>query len=484
MTISISGLNVQDSITDQALLIITNNAGVSRAVTWATLKENISLGQLVTSINGAGNVGVGSIDIINDDYAIATNAGGSLSLNFANLPNLQIDSIKIVKEAADLSGSLSSNVVYFIDGIINMGSTQITVPAGGLNLAGYGFETSGLTSSVNNHTMFVSPAGGSGNLLGKDYFISVTGSGSQVYDLVADTGNEAFEFERINYNDCTSLGTISGYRQGLENGTGRFGGSPQLTLDGTWAGGYRITTSIVRGVNFIGSLFAAGPSFTMTSRFLTDINADLGANTALFDFDQNNFQNASTIQVQGAIISRDGVFDATDTTITPNITASNTSCQWKSNVGIGNTYEGGSTKVSTQTINTVSAINTFYDVNGTFTASELQHFDSPASGQLRHVGINPRDYKINLFFSVLGTSGDTLTLKIVKWDASAAGFVDVVTQMKAVNNLVGGDDIAFFNVIKSVQLDEGDYVKIQIANNSSTNDFTVLNESFYEISER
>ena len=40
--------------------------------------------------------------------------------------------------------------------------------------------------------MFTSPIGGSGNVLGQDYAVEVTGSNSQVYDLVSATGNDAF----------------------------------------------------------------------------------------------------------------------------------------------------------------------------------------------------------------------------------------------------------------------------------------------------
>jgi hypothetical protein len=87
----------------------------------------------------------------------------------------------------------------------------------------------------------------------------------------------AFEFQRINYINCTSLGDIYNYRQGLEGGTGRFGGSPSLTLHGLWRGGYRITTSIVRSLagTMTLPLFKEGAAFTMNSRFLTDINIDL-----------------------------------------------------------------------------------------------------------------------------------------------------------------------------------------------------------------
>jgi len=51
-------------------------------------------------------------------------------------------------------------------------------------------------------------------------------------------------------------------------------------------------------------------------------------------------------------------------------------------------------------------------------------------------------------------------------------------------NLTGGTDVAFFNIIKSVQLDQNDYIKIQVANNSGAADVTVQLESFYEITER
>ena len=127
----------------------------------------------------------------------------------------------IVNSADDLSGTLDSTKEYFINGIIDMGSTQIVVPVGGLSLAGYNLDISGLTSSASGYTMFVSEslAIGSGNVLGKDYFVSVTGTGSKVYELYDATGNSAFEFVRINYINCTSLGDLYDYRQGLEAGS-------------------------------------------------------------------------------------------------------------------------------------------------------------------------------------------------------------------------------------------------------------------------
>ena len=129
--------------------------------------------------------------------------------------------------------------------------------------------------------MFTSPAGGSGNLLGQDFAIEITGTGSEVFDVVSDTGAEALEFSRVNYNDCTSLGTIDNYRQGLEVGTGRFGGTPELTLKGVWSGGYFIDTSIVRSLtDGAYTLYKAGTGLSMASRFRSNQNIDLPASAS------------------------------------------------------------------------------------------------------------------------------------------------------------------------------------------------------------
>ena len=179
----------------------------------------------------------------------------------------------VVTQASDLA-SIDSTKEYFIDGIIDMGSQSIEVPAGGINLKGYNLGISKLVSTAAAYTMFTSPGGGSGDVLGTDFTLDVSGTASQVYNLVDATGFHAIELSRVNYDNCTSLGTLDSYRQGLEDGTGRFGGSPALTLKGTWAGGFRISTSIVRSLSagMTGSLFTAGAGFTMASRFLTDIN--------------------------------------------------------------------------------------------------------------------------------------------------------------------------------------------------------------------
>jgi hypothetical protein len=400
-----------------------------------------------------------------------------------------LQNLVIVNSYRDLQGPLDSAKTYFLDGIIDMKGVSIEVPAGGLTLSGYTFDNSKLTDSTEDYTMFVSPVGGSGNLLGMDYAVEVTGVNAQVYDIFSVTGFEAFEFSRINYNDCTSLGKITNYRQGLELGTGRFGGSPSLTLDGEWVGGYRITTSIVRQLdNAIAEpLFKAGPTFTMASRFLTDINADLGTLAPLLDFEPANFPNASTLQLNGCIITRNGVVNPGDATILPNVDNTDLASVFRDNIGVNNTFEGGDLRSTVEVTTTINTIDVYEDLAATWTASSLQHFDSPANGHIRHIGDSPRDYKVDVDLSVSGTAAEVVEIKISKWDDSASSFVSVSTQQRQMNALLpigGGRDVAFFNLSANTTLDTNDFVKIEVRNKTSTNDVLAELDSLVAVETR
>jgi len=390
--------------------------------------------------------------------------------------------------ATTICGVIDSTKEYFLDGIIDIGTAKITVPTTGVSIKGYTFDLSGLTSSEDNYTMFVSETSliGSGNMLASDCLITTSGVNSKVYEVYDATGFNAFEFQRVNYINCTSLGDIYDYRQGLESGTGRFGGSPSLTLHGTWLGGFRITTSIVRSMSDTTTdpLFKAGTAFVMNSRFLTDINVDLGTLQPLLDFTPANFTNPSTLQLKGCIVSRDGVIDSTDSNITPNIDNSDIASDWDNNQGLINTFVGGKSQVTVQAVTTVSASNTFYDISGTFTNENLQHFDSPAQGQLRHLGKDPIEFNVLADLNVESSANNVISIRIVKYDSSLASFVNFTPQLRQVNSLVGGRDVAFFTISGSITLEQNDYIKFQISNDSSTANVTLEDNSFYTVQER
>jgi len=386
-----------------------------------------------------------------------------------------------------LGGVIDSTKQYFIDGAIDMGTTQITVPTTGISLLGLSFDISGLYSSEDNYTMFISEsiAIGSGNLLGADYYVSVTGTNSKVYELYDATGFNAFEFQRINYNDCTSLGDIHDYRQGLESGTGRFGGSPSLTLHGLWRGGFRITTSIVRSMSDTTTepLFKAGTLFQMNSRFLTDINCDLGDLQPFCDFIPADFPNESTVQFKGVIMTRGGLSNSDDTNITPNLSASDLSCDWDGNIGMNNTFIGGTLTNTVEAETTIAVAGVGVDMAGTWTPSDLQHFDSPAPNELRHLGNDPKDFRISFSFVVDGGQGDNIGIELVKVDTLANVTLEF-TQVRVINNLQGARDVAYFTGTFNVRMNKNDLIVWQITNITDTTNVTLELDSAWIIEER
>jgi len=384
--------------------------------------------------------------------------------------------------ATTLGGTIDSTKQYFIDGSIDMSGVTVTVPSTGIFIKGYNLDLSILTCTDNSYTMFNGAT--AGNVFFQDITVTTSGTASQVFDLTDATGFNAVELVRVNFNDCTAIGELNGYRQGLETNTGRFGGTPEMTLSGTWLGGYFIDVSIVRSLTDGGyTLYKAGTGFTMNSRFRTNQNIDLPASASFFNFAPSNFTNPSTVQIQGALVSRNGSFDATDTNIAPNITQADLESAWSNNIGMPNTFEGGKLTLTTETATVLSDGN-WFTIAGTWTTSNLEHFDSPSNGELRHLGTSPREYKCIVNFIVDGGANDDIGVRIRKWDNSASAFVDGPEIRRQVNNIVGGRDVAFYNISFNIELDQNDYVFFQVRNNTDNTNITLELESDFVIEER
>lgn len=433
-------------------------------------KQTINIGAAPN--DGTGDTLRDSFDKVND--------------NFDELYDDNIGSIIVVNQsnvATTLGGTIDSTKQYFIDGSIDMTGVSVTVPSTGIFIGGTNLDLSELTCTDNSYIMF--SGGTAGNVFFQNLSLEVSGTSSQVFDLTDATGLNAIELVRVNFNNCTAIGEINGYRQGLETNTGRFGGTPEMTLSGTWLGGYFIDTSIVRSLtDGAYSLFKAGTAFSMNSRFRTNQNIDLPASASYFDFAPSNFVNPSTLQVTGALISRNGVFDSTDSNLTPNISQSDLESAWDNNIGLRNTYEGGRLKVTTETTTTITTIGTFEDIAATWTSSDLEHFDSPSSGQLRHLGNNPRTYRLVINFSIEGPSNDDIGIRWRKFDDSASSFSEGDEISRQINSFVGGRDVAFFNEVISVSLDQNDYIYFQVVNNTSTGNLTLELNSDWFLEER
>ena len=385
-----------------------------------------------------------------------------------------------------LGGVIDSTAQYFIDGQIDCTGINIEVPATGIAIKGYSFDISGLYCTDNSHIMFTSPVGGSGNVILDKLYLSVTGTSSKIFDLTDSTGFHALEITAVNYIDCTSLGELTNYRQGLETGTGRFGGSPSLTLSGTWIGGFVILTSITRSMSDTTTepLFKEGTAFIMNSRFKTNMNMDLGTLQPFIDFQSSNFPNSGTLQLQGCEITRDFIYNPLDINVSPNMDQTSLSSLWVNNNGISNTYVGGTLGLTTEITTTITTAGVYEVMNGTFASSDLQHFDNPVNGQLRNLGTTPREFKIITYVVVDGPANDILTVRLRKYNSTTLVTSTIVTQSATVNNFSGGADRCTFSILGKTTLDENDYYFLDIANISSNGNLTAKIGTFTSVETR
>ena len=78
-----------------------------------------------------------------------------INSNFNILESERLINTVIVNSASDF-GTIDSSKVYFLDGVIDMGTTSLVVPTTGITIIGSSFDVSGLTSSEDNYTLFTS----------------------------------------------------------------------------------------------------------------------------------------------------------------------------------------------------------------------------------------------------------------------------------------------------------------------------------------
>ena len=383
-----------------------------------------------------------------------------------------------------LKPPLQSDKVYIIDGVVDLTGSgiSIVVPPEGLSIQGFGFNASKLICGDDDYSLITSPVEGSGDLVIQDISLSASGTNSEVYDITDSDGNHAIEITGVNYIDCTSLGSFTDYRQVLETGTGRLGGTPELTLNGSM-NGYRIDTSIAFNMSNFSALFKSGVGHSFSGRFITDINCSLPALGALADFSESAFINDETMVVQGALIARQGVIDPEDTLIFPNINETSVKANWKSNTGIKNTkkYIKATSTAEVETV--ISAINTYYPLQGTVTVDRDTHFQMSTNGEFELL-TGSSDYFVNGDITISGTANDVIDLRVTK---STDGGVTYPTEVnhisRVINNLSGARDVAFFPINFIAELNKGDRLRIEIENKSGTGNVTMEIDSFFIISE-
>lgn len=382
---------------------------------------------------------------------------------------------RIIQSADELAGTLKSDVLYRIDGLIDMGSTEITVPAGGLFLSGSDYFKSGLYSDDNNFILFKTASGiPTSNVRIQELNFWASGTDSKLLDLDGTGNFGAIEFNSCNLGDfagqTTEIGELTGFRQFRTNDSGFFRAADGLTFSGAWSGGFRIGDSIALSTVGTMTLFKEGTSLTFGGRCVSDINASsLSDTTTVFDFQESNFTEDGTFQLNGAAFNPDA-------TALSNIDETSTKVFFRDCVGIKNTRPGASMEFTTQATTALTQ-DTPVKASGTTTTNDDTWFGQTASNELTCQTSLAKDYRFDATIRIDGGPNDIINCQIRKWDESTSSYVVVKEKAKNINNVIGGLDVADFTIIGTVELELNDRIEIWIENQSDNTDAVVLTGS-------
>lgn len=380
---------------------------------------------------------------------------------------IYIDQAKI--DDGFFDAPLVSDKVYIIDGQLDITGYSFDVPATGLSLEGLGFNVSSVFTSEENAVIFSSPEGGSGDLLFKDLAFTCVGTGSKVFAITDVDGTHAFEFQRVNFNGCVDLGYVDGYRQGLEQGTGRFGGTPTLEFRGTWAGGYFMDTSIVRGISdSVYSLFGCAIGQTFASRFYTNANIVVPANVTAFTFSASNFVNDETLQINGAQFAGPG-------TVLAGIDQTNTRTRVSTTRGYPNTYVGAFWQCTATTATTFTLINTVTKMLGTTTGSNLEWFSLPGNNDITYDSTELVSVYATFNGSFIGGNNKDFTIRFRVWDDSGSVYVNYSSVRFSTDG--NGNYVNLTMHSPRIRVAENDRIEVWVENNSDTSNLTMQTDA-------
>ena len=383
-----------------------------------------------------------------------------------------------VNDSSQLSGALDSNKVYILDGEIDMGTTSIIVPPGGLSISGLGFGVSGLVSTKDNYTMFVTDGGSySGDLFITSIDIRSTGVGSKVFDLDNQGNLSAIEWNTVNFLSCTSLGEVKNYRQGLNRNISWINCKDGLTMTGAWSGGWAALDSIVVGAPLTGVLFRAGAGLLIGGSFRTNMNIlQLGTAGGIFcDFSPAN-------------ITLDGGFSVAnlranpDANNFPNMPNTSVKARYRDCTGVRNTYVGASGTITTSVETVIATSGVYYSMEGSLSVDEPTWLILFEDAGIEFNSNITTALELSGSFSFAGLNNQILSLKLYKYTAATTTWAAASPAFQVTMNAADRAENVSFGTF--VDMTKGDRLEFRIANVSAAGNITALLGGQVRLSER
>lgn len=380
--------------------------------------------------------------------------------------------VRSMQELIDGYAAYGGSKVYVPVGMIDAGTLSLEVTSENLLLAGDNYFNSGFYSTADNHTIFKNAIGEfASNLDINNCSFYASGTNSKIFDLDGTGNSGAIEFDSCNLGDfagsTTEIGTLTGFRQFKTQNCGFFRVQDGLTFAGTWAGGFRITETIVLAQAANSTLFKVAPGLTFAGRCISDINAaSVDPTTITFDFVEDNFLLDGGFQLTGASF-------APNSSISVTMDETSIKAYFRDCIEIKNTRVRCLITSDTAVLNTLTA-NVEEKVEGTTTETYGTWLSQSDNNEIRVDTSNVIDVEVSYKCRIDGGPNDELAVSIYHYDASEDTFNLIVREVRTVSNVLGALDIVDFDidgVVDSVTI--GDYFEPRIENTSDGTDATV-----------
>lgn len=280
-------------------------------------------------------------------------------------------------------------------------------------------------------------------------------------------GTAALDWEAVNIIDCATIGTIKNVSNFIV-GKSITRNSAGLTFDGT-----------IGTISFDFSLFFFPPSgslFTVAATCIIQRRIRFAFCTIQVGLGMIGINIISGASIPNDMfILTDVGFTGGSTTYIQGIAAGDNRNRWEGCRNIQNdTNFAFYYMANNVTATTIAAINTYVDVAGTTTATDLQRF-THSNNRATYVGILNRTFIASATVSMTAGNNQVISLRLIV--RNAANVIKYVSPDMPITTSGSGRS-ENVKVEYPIVLDNGDYVRAQVANASLTNivvtDLTVL----------
>ena len=443
----------------------------------------IAIGHTSSAV-GTGSIQLGTGTNVTDNTIQFSSSGSVTAPQFGRIPQIMATEVRVT-QASDLSGTLSSSVVYVIDGPLDMGAQSITVPTGGLALRSTGSIDSAMTSTEAGYTMFIDSADDAGSVVISGLAFTTSGVGSKVFDLTSDGTTDVFSIDRCAFIACTEIGTIDSF--GIV--------TIEMSQNGFCSDGWTFDGDVII-FDFIGNASTGmisggiqlqkGAAFSVLSNMIIEAGTfDVPAGVTFCDFNAGNFVNDASFELIFNNIAGAGTF-------LPNMDGSDLKARWRDNNfdppgNATNTYVGSEWHIATGDTATTTIVTqgVYVKVAGQTTYIDEAWFASVAdNAQLFASGRTVKAIVLGSINFIANSGGQDkfITLTVRHWDDSATAYIDLPGKPRGTATSAGA--IRNASVFNFVTLELDDRVELWIQNDTDTTNLTVVAGSIMATTER